>query len=225
MKIKEMTINERPHEKALKYGIASLSNRELLAIILRNGTKSQSVLELGDTLLQEYQGFSNMSNATFQDLSKIKGIKETKALQLLACFEINRRLTLEKTQGSKIMNHPKEFVTWLNQEIGNQMQEHFLVVFLDTKNIMMKYKTIFIGTINMSLIHPREIYKEALHIGCAKIICVHNHPSGDVSASKEDILMTKRLQEVGDIVGIPLLDHIIVGKNNYLSFKEKLLMD
>lgn len=225
MKIKELTINERPYEKAVKNGISSLSNRELLAIILRSGTKSQSVLELGDILLQEYHGFSNMSNATFQDLTKIKGIKETKALQLLACFEINRRLALEKTQGSHIMNHPKEFITWLNQEIGNQMQEHFLVVFLDTKNTMMKYKTIFIGTINMSLIHPREIYKEALHIGCTKIICVHNHPSGDVQASKEDILMTKRLQEVGEIVGIPLLDHIIVGKNNYLSFREKLLMD
>lgn len=220
-----MTVNERPREKALRHGIHSLSNRELLAILIRSGTKTQSVLELGDTLLQEFQSFSRMSIATLQDLKKISGIKEAKSLQLLACFEINRRLALEKTQGNQVMNHPKEFVTWLNQEIGHRMQEHFLVVFLDTKNIMMSYKTIFIGTINMSLIHPREIYKEALHIGCAKIICVHNHPSGDVEASNEDILMTQRLQEVGNVVGIPLLDHIIVGKNNYLSFREKLLID
>lgn len=225
MKVKELTLNERPREKARKNGIRSLSNRELLAIMLRSGTKSISVLELGDILLQEYHTFSQMSTISYHDLKKINGIKEAKAFQLLACFEINRRLSLERTQNNHVMNHPKEFVTWLNQEIGNQMQEHFLVVFLDTKNIMISYKTIFIGTINMSLIHPREIYKEALHIGCTKIICVHNHPSGDVQASKEDILMTKQLQQVGDIVGIPLLDHIIVGKNNYLSFREKLLID
>ncbi len=197
----------------------------MLAIILRNGTKTHSALELGDDLLQSYHSFSNLSTAALHDLKKVNGIKEAKALQLMACFEINRRLSLERTRESRLMNHPKEFVTWLNQEIGNQMQEHFLVVFLDTKNIMMEYKTIFIGTINMSLIHPREIYKEALHIGCAKIICVHNHPSGDVNASREDIMITKRLQEVGEIVGIPLLDHIIVGKNNYFSLRERQLID
>lgn len=225
MKVKEMTQNERPREKAIKNGIGCLSNRELLAIILRSGTKSLSALDLGDSLLQRFHTFSNMSTATYHDLKKINGIKEAKALQLLASFEITRRIGLEKNQGGKVMNHPQDFVEWLNQEIGNQMQEHFLVVFLDTKNIMMEYKVIFIGTINMSLIHPREVFKEALHIGCAKIICVHNHPSGDVTPSKEDILMTNRLKEVGDMVGIPLLDHIIVGKNNYLSFREKLLID
>lgn len=220
-----MTVNERPREKAIKNGIHSLSNRELLAIILRSGTKSKSALELGEVLLQKFHTYSNMSIASYHDFKKINGIKEAKALQLLAAFEINRRLALEQMQESRLMNHPREFVNWLNQEIGNQMQEHFLVVFLDTKNIMIEYKTIFIGTINMSLIHPREIYKEALHIGCTKIICVHNHPSGDVTPSKEDILMTQRLREVGEIVGIPLLDHIIVGKNKYLSFREKLLID
>ncbi|MEF9920071.1 MAG: DNA repair protein RadC [Erysipelotrichaceae bacterium] len=226
VKVKELNKDERPREKALLNGIESLSNRDLLAIIIRSGTQGSSAMQLADRILMMGNSLSNILSLDINSLTKIKGIKETKALQILSCFELSKRIAFDTCRQDEIqVNHPKVIVDWLNKQIGFSSQEHFIVVFLDNKNHIIAYKTLFIGSLNASVVHPREVYKEAIEKKAAKIMVAHNHPSGDPQPSENDIITTRCLKETGDIVGIPLLDHIIVGKNDYISFAQKLLID
>ncbi|MEG0290088.1 MAG: DNA repair protein RadC [Erysipelotrichaceae bacterium] len=226
MKVKEMSEAERPREKAILNGIESISNRDLLAIIIRSGTKGSSAMQLADHILMLGHSLCDILSLDMSTLTTIKGIKETKALQILACFELSKRIAFDQSKQERIqVNHPKVIVDWLNKEIGFSSQEHFIVIFLDNKNHIISYKTLFIGSLNASVVHPREVYKEAIEKKAAKIMVAHNHPSGDPQPSENDIITTRCLKETGDIVGIPLLDHIIVGKNNYISFAQKLLID
>ncbi len=220
-----MIAKERPREKAIQYGVSTLSNRELLAILLRSGSKQQSALELADDLLNIHGGLGNLSNASIAQLIRVKGIKEVKAIQLLACFELSKRITREQLPKTFNIDHPKKVLDWLNQQIGFCHQEHFLVLFLNIKNTILSYKILYIGTSSGAKIEPKEVFQEAIQRRCQRIICVHNHPSGDVTPSHADIMVTKSLQAIGNMVGIELLDHIIVGKNNYTSLRKNVLLD
>ena len=222
VKLSDIPINERPMEKLIRFGADSLSNAELLAVILRTGTRGENIISLSNRILSELDGLDGLLNLNIEDISKIKGVKNVKASQILAIVELfNRFKTLKATKEQLKITSPKDIGNLLINEMSNLNQEVLKVVLLNTKNIVIGDKNIFKGTLNSSIVHPREIFREALKSGCANIIISHNHPSGDPTPSKEDINMTLRIKECSNIMGIGLLDHIIVGNNKYISLKEK----
>lgn len=225
MKVKELNVQERPREKALNQGIQVLSNRELIAILIRTGTKRSSALDVADQLLNSTQGLGELSVASLQELAKIEGIKSAKGLSLQAAFELGRRVAYDKIKQGISIEKPQDLVDWLNMQIGFEQQEHFIVLFLNQKNQILCYRDLFKGTLTSASVHPREIFQEAMRVGCARIICVHNHPSGDAQPSEADIVITERIVEGGRMVAIPLIDHIIVSKNTYKSFRQMRLID
>ena len=222
IRVNDIPLNERPVEKLLQFGVESLSNEELLAILLRTGTKGENVIALSKRLLIELDGLDGLLNVSFEEASKIKGIKKVKACQIIAMMELfNRFKTLKSQKENLKISSPKDVSTLLINEMSNFKQEVFKLILLNTKNIIIGTKDVFKGTLNSSIVHPREVFKEAVHRGSANIIVCHNHPSGDPNPSKEDIDITLRLKECGNIMGIGLLDHIIIGNNKYVSLKEK----
>ncbi len=222
LKIKDIPKKERPKEKLLSYGADTLNNSELLAIILRTGTKGENVLQLSNRLLSKFQGLDGILEASLDDITSIKGIKEGKASQILALAELFKRFRTFKSadRDIKIMSL-NDLAMLINGEMSLLKQEILKVIFLNTKNIVIGTKDVFKGSLNTSIVHPREIFKEAVNKSSAKIIISHNHPSGDPTPSKEDINITLRIKECGEIMGIQLLDHIIIGKNGFISLKEK----
>ena len=225
LKIKDIPQNERPKEKLLTYGAESLSNSELLAIILRTGTQGENVLQLSSRLLSELEGLDGVLSANFNDITSIKGIKEGKASQILALSELFRRFRTLKSMKKDIkINSPKDLADLLMGEMNELVQEVLKVVLLSTKNIIVGSKDVFKGSLNMSVVHPREIFKQAIDKNSASIIICHNHPSGDPTPSKEDINITLRIKECGNIMGIQLVDHIIIGNNKFVSLKERGLI-
>lgn len=222
LKILDMPEGERPKEKLLRYGAESLSNPELLAIILRTGTKGKNVLNLSQKIITELDGLNGILNASMKEMTKIKGVKEAKASQILAIAELFKRFNTYKSFNKiKRINSPKDVANMLYGEMGTDNQEVLKLITLNTKNEVVKIKDIFKGSLNSSLVHPREIFNEAIKNSAASIIICHNHPSGDPTPSSEDINFTTRINESGKIIGINLIDHIIIGRNNYVSLKEK----
>ena len=222
IRVNDIPLNERPVEKLLQFGVESLSNEELLAILLRTGTKGENVIALSKRLLIELDGLDGLLNVSFEEASKIKGIKKVKACQIIAMMELfNRFKTLKSQKENLKISSPKDVSTLLINVMSNFKQEVFKLILLNTKNIIIGTKDVFKGTLNSSIVHPREVFKEAVQRGSANIIVCHNHPSGDPNPSKEDIDITLRLKECGNIMGIGLLDHIIIGNNKYVSLKEK----
>lgn len=222
IRVNDIPLNERPVEKLLQFGVESLSNEELLAILLRTGTKGENVIALSKRLLIELDGLDGLLNVSFEEASKIKGIKKVKACQIITMMELfNRFKTLKSQKENLKISSPKDVSTLLINEMSNFKQEVFKLILLNTKNIIIGTKDVFKGTLNSSIVHPREVFKEAVQRGSANIIVCHNHPSGDPNPSKEDIDITLRLKECGNIMGIGLLDHIIIGNNKYVSLKEK----
>lgn len=225
LKIKDIPQNERPKEKLLTYGAESLSNSELLAIILRTGTQGENVLQLSGRLLSELEGLDGILNANLKDIISIKGIKQGKASQILALAELFKRFkTLKSMKRDLKIASPNDLANLLMGEMNELNQEVLKVILLNTKNIIIGNKDIFKGSLNTSVVHPREIFKEAINKNSASIIICHNHPSGDPTPSKEDINITLRIKECGNIIGIPLIDHIIIGNNKFVSLKEKGLI-
>jgi DNA repair protein RadC len=225
LKIKDIPQNERPKEKLLTYGAESLSNSELLAIILRTGTQGENVLQLSGRLLSELEGLDGILSANFNDITAIKGIKEGKASQILALSELFKRFrTLKSMKKDTKITSPKDLADLLMGEMNELNQEVLKVILLSTKNTVIGIKDVFKGSLNTSVVHPREIFKEAINKNSASIIICHNHPSGDPTPSKEDINITVRVKECGNIVGIQLIDHIIIGNNKFISLKERGLM-
>lgn len=218
MILKEIPKSERPREKALKFGITALSNRELIAILIKTGFQGYSSLKIAEDVLKISNGIGNLSKLELRDFLKVKGIKEAKALEILACIELSKRLNYEECLDLNVIDRPKALITWLNKEIGSSQQEQFMVVYLNTKNRIITYRILFKGTIDSSLIHPREIFKEALLLSSSKILLVHNHPSGDTTPSDADIKSTYKIIEAGNLMGIKVIDHIIVTSNNHFSF-------
>lgn len=220
-----MPAAERPREKALRTGIESLSSRELLAVLLRSGVCGSSSLMIADQILMKAGGVSGLPAMTLKQLMAIKGINKVKSLEILACFELARRIALEKSLEQDIVENPEQLISWLKQEIGAKQQEHFLAVYLDAKNHILEYRILFKGTLDASLVHPREVFKEALLVSACRILVIHNHPSQDLTPSRADQRMTQRLKQAGELVGIELLDHLIVSSTDYFSFRAHGLLD
>jgi len=224
LKVKELPNDERPREKALNFGIDSLSNRELIAIILKTGCKNVSVFDIADEVLKLSGGISNIGKISLEELIKIKGIKKVKAIEFLASLEFAKRISYGNSKNRDIISNPESLTKWLQYEIGNKGQEFFIVVFLNVKNEIINYELISKGTVDSSLVHPRDVFKKAVINNTNKIIVAHNHPSNNCSPSKADLITTQRLVESGELLGINIIDHIIVGSNNYYSFKEHKLL-
>lgn len=223
--IKEMPENERPREKLIRYGSQTLSNSELLAIILRTGSKEQSAIELANTVLShDDNGIRYLANCTPEELSKIKGIGQSKACQIIAAIELGNRLSRSTLESKKAIRSPKDLTDIFISDMRFLEKEHLKVVFLNTKNEIIAYETISIGSLNASIVHPREVFNRAIKKSSASIILFHNHPSGNPEPSKEDINITKRLMEAGRIIGIEVLDHVIIGDGDYFSLKENSLI-
>jgi DNA repair protein RadC len=220
MPIKNYHKIEQPRERLIKYGPGKLSSSELLAIILKTGPKGTNVLELAKKILKQFHD-NKLANANFNELKNIHGIGPAKACEIVACFELSRRLLKDKK--SILILSPQEVWEEL-KDIRGSKKEHFIVFFLDTQNQVVKRELISIGTLNASLIHPREIFEPAIKYLAAHIILAHNHPSGSLEPSNEDIAVTKRLVEAGKLLGIEVLDHCIVTSKGCMSFKEKNLI-
>ncbi|WP_442962140.1 RadC family protein [Pseudogracilibacillus sp. SE30717A] len=219
--MRDVPKEERPRERLIKYGESHLSNQELLAILLGSGTQNESVMDLSNRVLMHFEGLKLLSDATIEELTSIKGIGNAKGIIILAALELGRRINRYKPEEKYIIRSPEDGADYVMEEMRNLNQEHLVVLFLNTKNQIIHRQTIFIGSLNASIVHPREIFREAVKRSAASIICAHNHPSGDPSPSKEDIHVTRRLVEAGKIMGIELLDHLVIGNNSFTSLKEK----
>lgn len=221
MKFKSIPQEEKPRERLEKYGVENLSNEELLAIILKTGSKKQNVKELANNILCAYKSIKNLKDLRINNLIKIDGIGRVKAIELLASLELGRRVYEEVDYNDLVsLTNPKIIINYFNKIFTDVKQEYFYVVYLDSKNKFIDKKLIYKGILNKSLVHPRDIFKEAYLLSACNFICIHNHPSGDATPSIEDVEVTRKLKEIGILHGINLLDHIIVGNNNYYSFYE-----
>lgn len=221
VKIKSLPENDRPVERMIIYGKESLSNEELIAIILKTGMQGISSKELASSLLSKIGNIKKLNEINMEYLSKIKGIGKIKACSLLASIELGKRINSEfDTLNNVKLNNSELVYKFYKDRLGDKKQEYFYCVYLDTSKRVISDKLLFIGTINYSLVHPREVFKEAYLNGASAIICIHNHPSGNVLPSKQDIDITNSLISVGAILGIKVVDHVIIGKNNFYSFLE-----
>lgn len=214
---------ERPYEKCLTYGTEAMTDVELLAVILRTGVKGCNVKELATKMLKNEEGDINVLSLTrlsFEKLLKINGIGKVKAIQILCILELTKRMSRTRFHNQTRYNNSAVIAEYYMEKLRHLQQECTYVMFLDTKCRLIKDKLITTGTVNQSLLSPREILIEALNCNCVNMVLVHNHPSGDPSPSRDDIKSTTRLKEAGQIIGIRLLDHIIIGDNAYFSLKE-----
>ncbi|MFD1018908.1 RadC family protein [Thalassobacillus hwangdonensis] len=219
--IKDVPKQDRPRERMLDLGPGHLSNQELLAILLGSGTKSESVMTVASRVLMHFEGLSLLKDASVEELTAIKGIGTAKAVLLLSALELGKRLHQLKPGERYIIRSPEDGADFVMEEMRDLQQEHFICLFLNTKNQVLHRQTIFIGSLNASIVHPREVFKEAVKRSAASIICAHNHPSGDPTPSQEDINVTRRLSECGKMIGIELLDHLVIGDRKFISLKEK----
>lgn len=219
MKIKEIPINDRPVERLINKGSEALSNDELLAILLRTGTKEMSAKDLG-TLILNKVGIGELRNITYEQLISIKGVGSKKAGTIMAAIELSKRMNQKVVNLRGEFNDPLKLYNHYREILKDKNQEHFYVVYLDIRNKIIKDKLLFIGTANYSTVHPRDIFKEAYLNGAISIVVIHNHPSGEVLPSKNDLETTKQLVAVGNLLGIKVMDHIIIGENKYYSFCE-----
>ncbi|WP_435164629.1 RadC family protein [Paenibacillus glycanilyticus] len=211
---------ERPRERMMQYGAEALSHTELLAILLRTGTKQESAVHLASKIMKECGSLRNLLDMSMSELTAIKGIGPAKAVQLRAGIELGRRI-VRSGQGEIVtVRKPQDAANYVMEELRYLKKEHFVCLFLNTKNHIIARETLSVGTLNASLVHPREVFRAAVKAGSASIICVHNHPSGDPMPSPEDVTLTKRLVEAGELMGIEVLDHLVIGDGRFISLKE-----
>lgn len=211
----------RPRERCLTYGAKALTHEELLALLLRTGTKDASVTQIAASIMERVERIQHLRDVTLQELTAIKGVGTMKALQLLAAIELGRRIASKVDEQRYSIRSPADAAAFVMEDLTGLQQEHFMVLYLNTKNEVLHKETVFIGSLNASIVHPREIFRHAIKRAAASILLIHNHPSGTLSPSAEDLDVTDRLVEVGKIVGIDVVDHLIIGDYDYLSFKEK----
>ncbi|NLI62661.1 MAG: DNA repair protein RadC [Methanosarcinaceae archaeon] len=219
IKIREIAVHDRPQERLKARGAESLSDAELLAVIIRTGTRKENVIDMCRRILAEYS-LSQLSSADYSELMKIHGIGEVKAAQIIAVFEISRRLETFSSAPKRRIVTPNDVFQYIYPDLREKKREKFIAIYLDTKNGILKKRIISIGSLNTSIVHPREVFKSAFLESAASIILVHNHPSGDPTPSPEDIEITIKLNEVGKIMGFSILDHIIVGDKKFVSLKQ-----
>lgn len=222
--LREVPMEERPRERMLQYGAGALSHAELLAIILRTGTVSESAVRLASRILSESGGLRSLVDMSKDQLTQIKGIGDAKALQILAGIELGRRIAKSTFSERITIRSPKDIANLMSEELRYLQKEHFVCLFLNTKNHVLAQETLSMGSLNASIVHPREVFRAAIKRSSASIVCVHNHPSGDPTPSPEDIQLTHRLVEAGTIIGIEVLDHVIIGDQRFISLKEEGFM-
>ena len=216
--------NMMPREKAIKYGIASLNNNELLALVLKSAYKDRNVFELAEDVLNLANGFRNLLSLSYEELISIKGIKQAKALEIMAILEISKRLSkVDRICEAQLLN-PDKVVEWIRFNVGYSNQEEFFVVYLNGKGSIIKSEVLYKGSKNSSIVAVDEILRKAIILKASGIVVAHNHPSDNVEPSVADINVTKKLYESSLLVDIPLLDHIIIGKSGYYSFKQNKIL-
>jgi|YNPNPStandDraft_1061719.scaffolds.fasta_scaffold49408_4 DNA repair protein RadC len=219
--IKELPEGERPRERLEHYGAAALSTAELIAIILRVGTRDENVLRLAQRLLTAYGGLAGLAQAPFSELVEIKGMGEAKVTQLKAAFELGRRLLVAAPHERPTVRSPADVANLLLLEMGMLEQEHLRTVLLDSKNHVLKVHTVYIGSLNTTAVRVAELFREAIRLNCAALIVAHNHPSGDPTPSPEDVQVTRQIVEAGKLLNIDVLDHLIIGQARWVSLKER----
>jgi DNA repair protein RadC len=220
-KIKDLPAGDRPRERLARAGEGALSTAELLAIILRTGGRGESALGMARRLLARFKGLAGLARASFAELVAERGLGAAKAAQLKAALEIGRRMLQADPEERTSLRSPADVAKLLMAEMGHLEQEHFRVLYLDTRNRVLGSETVYVGTLNASHARIAEIFREAVKRNCAAIIVAHNHPSGDPAPSPEDILVTRRLVEAGEMLDIEVLDHLVIGQQRYVSLKER----
>jgi len=219
--IKDLPVDERPRERLARVGEGALSTTELLAIILRTGVGGESALDLARRLLSRYGGLPGLARASFTELQSEKGLGEAKTAQVKAALEMGRRMLLAAPEDRFIVRSPADVAQLLMAEMGHLEQEHFRVLYLDTRNRLLGSETVYVGSLNASHIRVGEVFREAVKRNCASIIVAHNHPSGDPTPSPEDVEVTRQLVTAGNLLDIEVLDHLIVGQQRFVSLRER----
>lgn len=223
-RLRDVPSEDRPRERMMTVGAEALSNAELIAIIIRTGTRTESVLNLANRIVQHCGELRGLLDVSLGQLQQIRGVGPAKAIELKAAIELGRRIVRSDSPHYITIRKPQDVAAMMMDELRFLKKEQFVCLFLDTKNHVIGKETLSIGTLNASLVHPREVFRAAIKAGCASIICIHNHPSGDPTPSPEDVRLTKRLVESGELVGIDVLDHLVIGDNQFISLKEQGLM-
>jgi DNA repair protein RadC len=218
--LREIPNEDRPRERLLRFGAEALSNTELLAILIRTGTTKESAVKLADRVLAMSGGIRNLVDMSIEQFTSIRGVGQAKALQMQAGIELGRRLARSGLQDTPLIKSPRDAADLVLDELRYLQKEHFMVLFLNTKNRVIGKETLSVGSLNASIVHPREVFRSAIKRSSASIICAHNHPSGDPTPSPEDVEVTRRLSAAGQLVGIELLDHLIVADRQFVSMKE-----
>jgi len=223
--VRDLPLSERPRERLLKLGSEALSAQEILALILGRGIKGESVMVTSQKLLSRFGNLKGITNASVEELSEIKGVGLAKAAQIKAALELSKRLEGDAGERQKPMvKSPEDVVNIVKSQLKGKKKEHFLVLCLDTRNRVINCRPVSVGSLDTSIVHPREVFREAVSSSAASVIFAHNHPSGDPEPSKEDVELTKRLVKAGEIIGVDVLDHIVVCDRSYLSLKAKNLL-
>lgn len=221
MKVKDLPLKERPRERLIEYGKENLSNEELLSIILKTGNGKLSVKEVSNNVLNYFNGINNLKDATKEQLQQIKGIGLVQALTLLSVVELGKRIYMNDNISDKLLlTSSNSIYNYMKYQLYDKKQEYFYCLYVNQRKELIERKLLFMGTLNRSVVHPREVFKNAYLCSASGIICVHNHPSGNVNPSREDIRLTNSLVELGQVNGIPIIDHVIIGDNDYYSFYE-----
>jgi DNA repair protein RadC len=222
--IRDLPVEERPRERLARYGAEALSTPELLAILLRTGTKQESAVRVAERLMCRFQNLKNLSNSAVEEIASERGLGQIKAIGLKAALELGKRLAAYTDEARPTIRSAQDVVNLLMADMRHLPREEFRVLMLKTKNQVIAIRTVTSGTLNASLVHPREVFREAIIRASNSVICVHNHPSGDPTPSAEDLEITKRLVEAGKLLGIEMLDHVIMGDGRSVSMREKDLM-
>lgn len=220
-RIKDLPVSERPRERLQGYGAGSLSTSELLAILLRTGTKSESVINLGSRLLAHFDGLTGIAKASFTDLCDVHGMGVAKSAQIKAALEVGKRLMVASPEERPQVKSPADAANLLMLEMGFLEQEQLRVVLLDTKNRVLAIPTVYMGSLNTSVLRVAELFREAIKTNSAALIVVHNHPSGDPTPSPEDVRITQQIVEAGKLLDVEVLDHLVIGQQRYVSLKER----
>jgi DNA repair protein RadC len=222
--IRDLPSHERPREKALRYGMERLSDGELLSLVLGSGVRGSNAVALANAILARFDNFRKLADAAFGELRTIHGVGPVRALEIKACLEIARRFQQIDLQPGVVLNSTAQVFGYYHEKLRDQKREKFFCVLLDAKHRLIREEAISVGSLNFSIVHPREVFATAIREAAESLLLVHNHPSGDPTPSREDIAVTRRLCEVGKLVGIEILDHLVIGNGSYFSFLEQNLL-
>ena len=219
--IKELPTSERPRERLLEFGPGALSTAELLAIILRTGTRDENVILLSHRLLAQFGNLAGLVQASTAEMIAARGLGPAKVAQLKAALELGRRMLVESPEERPQIRSPADAASLVMTEMGLLEQEQLRIMLLDTKNRVLKTPTIYVGSLNTSLIRVGELFRDAIRANCASLIVVHNHPSGDPTPSPEDVAVTRQIVEAGKLLDVEVLDHLVIGRQRFVSLKER----